>query len=170
MEVSKILLVTVSGAGAPLARLYLIPKSLSGPANKNKLPVSFFPTPRQTLSFLSSKHTTRVVTSSQKNTAGSLPHTDQVTGSRGTEDAVLAHEQLLDTIRGADLCDLLDDLCVVVPAIARDDEVGSLGSFGDRLDDTGNEGFGVVGLLEGLNLLSKTGTGTINVRKKVLRH
>lgn len=31
LDVSKILLVTVSGAGAPLERLYLIPKSPLGP-------------------------------------------------------------------------------------------------------------------------------------------
>ena len=33
LEVSKILLVTPSGAGPPLDRLYLIPKSFFGPEN-----------------------------------------------------------------------------------------------------------------------------------------
>lgn len=101
------------------------------------------------------------MTSRQKNTTSGLAHTNQVTGGRGTEDTVLAHKQLLDTIRSTDLCDLLDNLCVEIPAIARDDKVGSLGSFGDRLDDTSHEGFGVVGLLEDLDLLSKTGAAVI---------
>lgn len=97
------------------------------------------------------------MTGSQQNTTGSLPDTDQVTGSRGTEDAVLAHEQLLDTVSGTDLCDLLNNLGVVVTTITGDDESSILSTFGDRQDDAGHESFGVVGLLEDLDLLTKTG-------------
>lgn len=39
-EVAKILFVTDSGAGAPFARLYLIPKSFVGPANDQPLTMS----------------------------------------------------------------------------------------------------------------------------------
>ena len=97
------------------------------------------------------------MTSGQENTAGSLPHTDQVTGSRSTEDTVLAHKEFLDTVSRTDLCNLLDDLWVEVTAITSDNEGGTFSTFGDRLDGAGNEGFGVVGLLEDLDLLAKTG-------------
>lgn len=107
--------------------------------------------------YSSQQLTTRVVTGSQQNTTGSLPDTDQVTGSRGTEDAVLADEQLFDTVSGTNLCDLLNNLGVVVTAITGDNEGGILSTFGDRQDDAGHEGFGVVGLLEDLDLLTKTG-------------
>lgn len=106
---------------------------------------------------------------SQKNATGSLPHTDQVTGSRGTEDAVLAHEQLLDTVSGTNLRDLLNSLGVVVTAVTGDDEGSILSTFGDRLDNAGHEGFSVVGLLEDLDLLTKTGAVEDNPRLDVMK-
>lgn len=99
--------------------------------------------------------TTRVVTGSQQNTTSGLPDTDQVTGSRSTENAVLAHEQLLDTVSGTNLRDLLNDLGVIITAITGDDEGGILSTFGDRQDDASHEGFGVVSLLEDFDLLTK---------------
>ena len=40
LEAAKILFVTDSGAGAPLLRLYLIPKSLVGPAKSQLITVA----------------------------------------------------------------------------------------------------------------------------------
>jgi hypothetical protein len=50
----------------------------------------------------------------------------------------------------------LRDLRIPVPAIAADDEEGTLGTFWDGEDDGGNEVLGVVGLLEDFDLLTKT--------------
>lgn len=66
--------------------------------------------------------TTGVVAGSQKNTASGLPLADDMAGSRCGQDAVLADEQLLDTVCGTDLCDQLDDLGVPVPAITTNNQ------------------------------------------------
>lgn len=97
------------------------------------------------------------MTGRQQNTTSSLPHTDQVTGRRSTEETILAHEQLLDTVGRTNLRDLLYNLRVEVTAITGNDEGSTFSPFGNGLDDAGDEGFGVVGLLEDLDLLSKTG-------------
>lgn len=102
------------------------------------------------------KHTTGVVTGSQQNTTGSLANADQVARSGGGENAILAHQELLDTVGGTDLGDLGDDLRVVVTAITANDEEGILDTLGDGEEDAGNEGLGVVVLLEDLDLLAKT--------------
>ena len=96
------------------------------------------------------------MTGSQEDTTGSLTLADEVASSGGTEDAVLADQQLLDTIGSTDLSDLLDDLSVVVTTITTNDEESSLSTLGDGEDDAGDEGLGVVGLLEDLDLLTKT--------------
>jgi hypothetical protein len=70
-----------------------------------------------------------------------------VAGGRGGHYAVLADQELLDAVCGTDLCNDLGDLGVVVAAI----------TFGDGVEDGGNEVLGVVGLLEDLDLLAKTG-------------
>lgn len=101
--------------------------------------------------------TTGVVTGSQEDTTGCLPHTNEVASSRGTHDAILSNQELLHAISGTDLCDLGDDLGVVVTAIATNDEEGTLSTFGDRQEDASDEGFRVVGLLEDLDLLAKAG-------------
>jgi hypothetical protein len=80
-----------------------------------------------------------------------------VAGGRGGHDAVLADQELFDAVRGTDLCNDLSDLGVVVAAITANDERGALGTFGDGVEDGGNEVLGVVGLLEDLDLLAKTG-------------
>jgi hypothetical protein len=80
-----------------------------------------------------------------------------VAGGRGGHDAVLADQELLDAVCGTDLCNDLGDLGVVVAAITANDERGALGTFGDGVEDGGNEVLGVVGLLEDLDLLAKTG-------------
>jgi hypothetical protein len=83
------------------------------------------------------------VTGSQQDTTGSLSHTDQVAGGGGTEDAILADQELLDAIRSTDFGNLLDNLGVVV-------------ALRDGKQDAGDESFGVVGLLEDLDPLAKT--------------
>lgn len=69
--------------------------------------------------------TTRVVAGSQEDTASGLPLADDMAGSGSGQNAVLADEQLLDTIGGTDLCDQLDDLGVPVPAITTDNQEGA---------------------------------------------
>lgn len=69
--------------------------------------------------------TTRVVAGSQEDTASGLPLADDMTGSGSGQNAILADEQLLDTIGGTDLCDQLDDLGVPVPAITTDNQEGA---------------------------------------------
>lgn len=109
------------------------------------------------------------MTSSQKNTTGGLPLANQVAGSRGTEDPVLANNQLLHSIGGTDLGDLLDGVRVVVTTVATDDEESVLGAFGDGEESAGDEGLGVVLLLEDLDLLSQARAGQVsdtgNIRK-----
>lgn len=73
---------------------------------------------------------------------------------------MLSNQQLLHAISGTDLCDLGDDLRVVVTAIATNDEEGTLNTLGDRQKNTSNERFRVVGLLEDLDLLAKAGAGS----------
>ena len=77
---------------------------------------------------------------------------------RGTHDAILANEKLLDAIGCADLRNLLNHFGIIVAAIACDDEEGALGTLGDREEDASDEGFGVIGLLEDLDSLPQAGT------------
>lgn len=62
--------------------------------------------------------------SSEEDATRGLAEADDVTGGGGGEDAVLADEELLDAMGGANLCDELDHLGVPVAAIAADDEEG----------------------------------------------
>lgn len=71
------------------------------------------------------------MTGSQEDTASCLPHTNEVASSRGTHNAMLSNQELLHAIGGTDLCDLGDDLGVVVTAIATNDEEGTLNTLGD---------------------------------------
>lgn len=71
------------------------------------------------------------MTRSQENTASSLPRSNQMACRRGTQNPVLADEELLDTIGSADLRNLLDHLRIEVATIACDDEGCALGALGD---------------------------------------
>ena len=95
------------------------------------------------------------MTSRQEDATGGLPLANEIAGSRGTEDAVLAYDELLHTIGGTDLGDLLNDVGVVVATIATNDEESVLSALRDGEEDTGKEGLGVVLLLEDLDLLSQ---------------
>lgn len=96
------------------------------------------------------------MTGRQQNTTGSLSHTDQVAGGGGTENAILADQELLDAVGSTDLGNLLDNLGVVIATITTDDKESSLSTLRDGEQDAGDESFGVVGLLEDLDLLAKT--------------
>jgi hypothetical protein len=123
---------------------------------------------------MGSELTTRVVASSQKDTSGSLAQTDDMTGSRGGKNAVLADDELLDTVGGTNLGNKLDNLGVPVSAVATDNKkrayqlirswlvlqsnwLHTLNSFGNRKQDAGDEGLAVVRLLKDSDLFAKAG-------------
>lgn len=58
----------------------------------------------------------------EQNTARSLSQSDDMTGCRCGENAVLTDEELLDAIRSTDLGDQLDDLWIPEATITADDE------------------------------------------------
>ena len=104
--------------------------------------------------------TSGVVAGGEQDTASSLPDPDDMAGSRGRENAVLADQQLLDAVGSTDLGDLLCDLRVPVATVTTDNEESVLSALRNRLEDADDEGFGVVLLLEDLDLLAKTRTGS----------
>lgn len=71
------------------------------------------------------------MTGSQEDTTSCLPHTNEVASSRGAHNTMLSNQELLHAIGGTDLCDLGDDLGVVVTAIATNDEEGTFNTLGD---------------------------------------
>lgn len=100
------------------------------------------------------------MTSGEEDTASGLPYPDDVAGSRSTEDTVLTDQQLLNAICCTDLGDLLGDLRVPETTVTTNDEESALSALRNRLEDAGDERFGVVFLLENLDLLTKTRTGS----------
>jgi hypothetical protein len=70
----------------------------------------------------------------------------------------LSDQKLLHAVCRADLSNCLNDFWVVIATIATDDEESSLSAFGDGEEDAGDEGFGVVGLLEDDDLFTETRT------------
>jgi hypothetical protein len=96
------------------------------------------------------------VTGGQQDTTSGLPLPDDMTGSRSTQNAVLANEHLLDSIGSTNLCNLLDNFGVVVTAVTTNDEERSLNSFWDGQKEGGNEVLGIVFLLEDSHLLAET--------------
>lgn len=93
--------------------------------------------------------------SKQDPTCGtSLP--DNMAGGWGAQYAVLANDQFLNTVRGSNASNQLDGLRIVETSISTDNEERILGALWDGLEDAGNEGFGIVRLLEDSDLLAKT--------------
>lgn len=97
-----------------------------------------------------------------------------MTGSRGGKDAVLADDELLDTVGGTNLGNKLDNLGVPVSAVATNNKkrayqlirswlvlqsnwIHTLNSFGNRKQNASDEGLAVVRLLKDGDLLAKTG-------------
>ena len=97
----------------------------------------------------------------QQDTTSGLANADDMAGSGSAEDAVLANNELLDTVCGTDLCNDLSDLRVPVAAITTNDEGGALDALRDGEQDAGDERLGVVLALEDLDLLTKTRAGCI---------
>jgi hypothetical protein len=62
------------------------------------------------------------VAGSQQDATSGLAYADDVAGSRCAEDAILADQQLLDTIGSTDLGDQLRDLWVPVATVTSDDQ------------------------------------------------
>lgn len=152
---AKIWLVTFSGAGAPLERLYLIPKSWSGP----KLAISWVRAP-----WIHIQLTTGVVGGSQQDSSSRTSLADDVRSSRSRQDSVLTNEDLLHSVRGCNLGDNLDSLGVVVTSVSTNNEESTLSSLRDRLEKGGDEGLGVVRRLERFDLLTETRTVTFSFR------
>lgn len=98
------------------------------------------------------------MTGGKQNTTRRLAHADQVASGRGTHDAILADQQLLDAIGGGDLSDLVDHFIVVETAITTNDEERALDTLGNGQENTRDKRFGVVGLLEDLDLLAEPRT------------
>lgn len=62
---------------------------------------------------------------SQENASGSLAQADNMASSRGGQNAILADEELLDTVGSTNLSNQLNDLGVPVTAITTNDEEGA---------------------------------------------
>lgn len=62
------------------------------------------------------------MTGSQQDTTSCLSHADQVASRRSTQNTVLAYQELLDTIGGANLGNLGDNLGVVKATITTNDQ------------------------------------------------
>ena len=86
--ISKILSVTLSGAGPPFDTLYLIPKSAA--RNKHKYL-------RGRQRFRRAVWSSWIVRSGEKDTASRLSSSDDVRHSWSGEDTVLADQKFLDT-------------------------------------------------------------------------
>jgi hypothetical protein len=76
----------------------------------------------------------------QQDTTSGLADADDVRRSRGTENTILANDELLDTVCGTNLCNGLGDLGVPVTTVTSNDEGGVLDALGDGEEDAGNKG------------------------------
>lgn len=83
--------------------------------------------------------TTRVVAGSQEDTARCLSDSDEMAGRGRAHDAILADQQLLDTVRSTNLGNGLGDFRVPVAAITAHDEERALDTLGDGLEDAGDK-------------------------------
>jgi hypothetical protein len=88
------------------------------------------------------------VTCGQKDTTGCLAFSDDMTGSRSTQDTVLTDQKLLHTVCSSDLCDQLHHFRVPVSSITTNDQEAAFDTFWDGKENAGDERFGVVRLLE----------------------
>lgn len=102
--------------------------------------------------------TSRVVTGGQQDASRCLLDSDDVTGSRCAQNAIVTDDQLLDAVCRTNFGNQLCDFWIPVASITADNEGRSFYSFRDGEEDAGNEGFAVVLLLEDLDLLSKSRT------------
>ena len=69
--------------------------------------------------------------SSQEDTSSGFSLANDMARSRGTENAVLSDQELLDSVSCPNLGNQLNDLGVVVSSIPTDDKKASFDAFGD---------------------------------------
>ena len=106
--------------------------------------------------------------SCEQDATSCLPLANDMAGSWCAQYAVLAYEQLLYSVRSTNLCNLLDDLRVIVSAISANDEECSFCTFRYREKDRCDKGFAVVFLLEDCDLLAQSrGTGSASLSEQV---
>jgi hypothetical protein len=96
-----------------------------------------------------------VVTSSEQDASGGLADANNVTGSRSTQNAVLANNEFLDSISSSNLCNELSHFWVPVATITSNDQGASFNAFGNGEQDGGNKSLTVVWLLKDLDLFTK---------------
>lgn len=157
--ISCILLVTFSGAGAPLDRLYLMPKSSLGPWTGTTGPGQFLAGTLGVEGGGGKQLTTGVVAGGQQDAASGTALADEVASGRRTQDGVAANKELAHAVGGGHLGNQLHHLGVVVTAIAGHHQEGALGALGDGLQDCRDEVLGIVLLLEDDHLLAQAGAG-----------
>lgn len=95
---------------------------------------------------------------SKEDTARGIAFPNNVAGSRSTQNPILSDQQFFDSVCSSDLGNQLHGFGVVVTPISPDNQEATIDALGNREQNTGNERFAVVVLLEDGNLLSKTRT------------
>jgi hypothetical protein len=100
--------------------------------------------------------TTWVVACGEEDTASRLSNSDNMAGSRRTQDSILTDEQFLDTVCSTNLCNQLDHLWIPISSVTTNDKKRALYAFRNGKENGGNEGLAVVRLLENSDLLAKT--------------
>lgn len=93
---------------------------------------------------------------SEQNASSSLSLSNDMTRGRCTQDAILSNQKFLHTIRSPDSRNQLYGLRVIKSPIPSDNQKATLDSLGDRQEDAGDEGLGVIWLLEDGDFLAKT--------------
>lgn len=98
------------------------------------------------------------MTGGQQDPTSGLVFPNDMTCSRSAHYTILTEHHLLDAISSTDFDNELHDLWVPISAISANDKGAVLCSFRYGLEDAGDEGLGVVWLLENLDLLPEART------------
>lgn len=91
---------------------------------------------------------TRVMARSEQDTAGRLVLANDIRGSGGREDTILANEEFRDAVGGGDAQDDVHGRNGKVSTVSADNERRALGSSRDGIEDSLHKVLGVVFLLE----------------------
>ena len=81
---------------------------------------------------------------SEKNASSSLSLSNDMTCSRRAQDPILSNQKLLHTIRGPNSRNELYGFWVIKSPIASNHQKAALDSLGDRQEDAGDEGLGII--------------------------
>lgn len=79
--------------------------------------------------------TSGVVAGSQEDASSCLPYPDDMAGCWCAQDAILADDELLDAVRGTDLCNQLRDFWIPITTVTTDDKCGTRDTLGNRLQN-----------------------------------